>query len=262
MSADSSTIDYSTVTELSGDDVSSEQIERLCHRYYWAKSYCIDKDVIEVACGTGAGLGLLNSVASSLRAGDYTESILNIAVRHYGDKIDLRRFDAQAMPYADASADVIIIFEAIYYLPDVNAFIQECCRVLRPDGVVLIATANKDLYDFNPSPYSHRYFGVKELNELFVTNGFRADFFGYLSVKAVSWKQKVLRPIKKFAVEWNLIPQNMAGKKLLKRLVFGSLQPMPLEIADDMIAYVAPQPLQSDRPDVENKVIYCAAQRQ
>ncbi len=29
-------IDYSTVTELAGDEISQEQLERLCHRYYWA----------------------------------------------------------------------------------------------------------------------------------------------------------------------------------------------------------------------------------
>ncbi|MCD6265910.1 MAG: BrnT family toxin [Deltaproteobacteria bacterium] len=30
---------------------------------------------------------------------------------------------------------------------------MDCVRVLRPGGKVLIATANKDLYDFNPSPH-------------------------------------------------------------------------------------------------------------
>ena len=29
-------IDCVDVTELSGDEVSQEQVERLCHRYYWA----------------------------------------------------------------------------------------------------------------------------------------------------------------------------------------------------------------------------------
>ena len=47
--------DYSTVTEVGGDDVSRAQVERLCHRYYWAGAYCLGKDVLEVACGTGAG---------------------------------------------------------------------------------------------------------------------------------------------------------------------------------------------------------------
>ena len=49
------------------------------------------------------------------------------------------------MPYKDNSIDVIILFEAIYYLPSVEKFVSECWRILRDRGKVLIATANKDL---------------------------------------------------------------------------------------------------------------------
>jgi hypothetical protein len=42
--------DYLSVTEISGDEVSQEQVDRLCNRYYWARKYCKDKDVAEAAC--------------------------------------------------------------------------------------------------------------------------------------------------------------------------------------------------------------------
>ena len=151
---------YSTVTELAGDEITAEQLERLCHRYYWAGTFCAGKDVIEAACGTGPGLGYLSKVAKSIRAGDYMTNILQRAKNHYGNRIDLRQFDAQDMPFEDHSADVVILFEAIYYLPRADKFVSECRRVLRKAGQVLIATANKDLYDFNPSPFSHTYYGV------------------------------------------------------------------------------------------------------
>ena len=38
-----------------------------------------------------------------------------------------------------------------------------------------------------------------------------------------------------------LLPKTMAGKKLLKRLVFGELVPMPAEITAGMCAYVPPR---------------------
>ena len=41
------------VTELSGDNVTKEQVERIVHRYQWAEKYCLGKDVLEVGCGTG-----------------------------------------------------------------------------------------------------------------------------------------------------------------------------------------------------------------
>ena len=254
------TVDYSTVTELAGDEVSQEQLERLHHRYYWAGAFCTDKDVIEVACGTGPGLGYLAGLAKSLRAGDYTASILNTAKQHYNNRIDLRQFDAQTMPYEDQSVDVVILFEAIYYLPSADKFVDECRRVLRPGGTVLIATANKDLYDFSPSPFSYHYYGVVELSELFAKHGFDAQCFGYLPVDEVSMRQKVLRPIKKMAVTLNLVPKNMTGKKLLKRLVFGNLVPMPAEITADMIEFNPPVSLAVNHPDRNHKVIYCSAQ--
>jgi SAM-dependent methyltransferase len=251
--------DYSTVTELAGDEVTTEQLDRLHHRYYWAGPYCADKDVIEAGCGTGPGLGFLGKRARSLRAGDLTPGILAIAQQHYGSRFDLRQFDAQAMPYEDHSADAVILFEAIYYLPDAAQFVAECRRVLRSGGQVLISTANKDLSDFNPSPHSYTYYGVAELGQLFSSHGFAAHCFGYLSVRDVSLRQKLLRPVKILARNLRLIPQTMAAKKLLKKLVFGQLVPMPAEIQEGVIAYQEPVPLPLDVADREHKVIYCAA---
>jgi SAM-dependent methyltransferase len=252
-------LDFLSVTELAGDEVTQEQVDRLCNRYYWAGTYCEGKDVLEAACGTGQGLGYLAKRAKSVSAGDYTADILKIAKEHYGDRIELKQFDAQAMPYADNSMDVIILFEAIYYVPSAEKFVSECRRVLRKGGKVLIATANKDLYDFNASPYSHKYYGVVELNELFSKQGFSVECFGNTPVTEVSLRQKVLRPVKKFAVEFGLVPKSMGGKKLLKKLVFGGLIKMPAEIEEGMVSYVEPTQLPPSEPDKKHKVIYCAA---
>lgn len=252
-------IDYSTITELAGDDITVEQMERLCHRYSWAKTYCEEKDVIEAACGTGPGLGYLAQSAKNLRAGDYSESILSIARQHYVDRIELRQFDAQDMPYDAQSADVIILFEAIYYLPNARRFVQECCRVLRAGGKVLIATANKDLYDFNPSPHSYVYYGVVELQQLFSKQGFDVECFGYLSIRDVSLRQRLLRPAKKLAVSLDLMPKTNESKKFLKRIVFGRMVTMPAEIVEDRREYNPPTPLPLSEPDQEHKAIYCVA---
>jgi len=245
------------VTEVSGDEISREQLNRLCNRYYWAADYCAGRDVVEVACGTGPGLGYLAQVARSLRAGDISEELLTIARRHYGDRVALERLDAQALPMADASVDTLILFEAIYYIPDADRFVGEARRVLRPGGHLLIATANKDLFDFNPSSYSHEYYGAADLRHLLDRHGFSVRLFGSHSVAAASPAQRVLRPVKKAAVSLNLIPKTMAGKKLLKRLVFGSLVPMPAEIDAQMAPREPPEPIAGDSPDRVHKVLYC-----
>lgn len=256
---DSLKCDFLEVTELAGDDVSQEQVDRICHRYYWAGSYCAGKDVLEAACGTGQGLGYLAGCARSVKAGDYSEKIAQIAQSTYADRLDICCFDAQEMPFEDSSLDVVILFEAIYYLPSAEKFVEECRRVLRPGGQVLVATANKDLYDFNPSPHSYNYYGTIELAELFGSRGFSVECFAAWPLEKVSVRQRILRPVKKLAVTLNLVPKSMAGKKLLKRLVFGGLVPMPSEVCEGMSCYEPPVSVPSDMPDRTHKVLYCAA---
>src|SRR5687768_13026646 len=125
----------------------------MSHRYHWAMTQCRGKDVVEIACGSGQGLGLLNGVSKSFEAGDCSGQILEIARAHYGDRVRLQELDAQSLPYPSASKDAVILFEAVYYLPQAERFVAECARVLRSDGRVLIVTANKDLWDFHPSPF-------------------------------------------------------------------------------------------------------------
>jgi SAM-dependent methyltransferase len=254
------TVDFSELTELSGDDVTGEQVDRLARRYYWAASYCEGKDVLEVACGSGQGVGYLASSAKSVVAGDYSESLLNLARRHYGNRFCFHRFDAQEMPFPAASFDVVIIFEALYYLPDASRFFRECTRVLRPRGHVLISTANKDLFDFNPSPHSYEYFGVVELGSELSKHGFEAVCFGDAPLARSSWRQRFVRPLKAFAARAGMIPASMEGKKLLKRLVFGQLVRMPAEVDRETANWVDPVPLEGGRTDRAHKVTFCAAQ--
>ncbi len=253
-----STIDFQTVTELAGDEVTSEQVERIAHRYTWASKLSKGRDVLEVACGTGQGLELIGKRARNLKAGDYSETLLARCKQEYSGTFELRQFDAQAIPYPDHSFDVIILFEALYYIPSAEKFVAECKRLLRPTGLVLIATANKDLFDFNPSPFSVRYYGVLDLCELF-GESFEIDCFGFHPINEVNTWQKVLRPAKAVAAKVGLMPKTMKGKKLLKRFVFGSLVPMPARVDESMIEYSEPVKLVLGRPDVIHKVIYCKA---
>jgi SAM-dependent methyltransferase len=158
----------------------------------------------------------------------------------------VRVLDAQQLPFPSESLDVILIFEALYYIPSAERFVAECKRVLRPGGYLLISNANKDLSDFNPSPHSHVYHGVVELGALLAVQGFSAKFFGDVPIAEVSMRQR--------------IPRSMAGKRLLKRLVFGNLTQFPAEIAREMLPVkLGITELEPGKPDARHKVILCAA---
>ena len=58
--------EFLIVTERGGEAVSQAQLERFHQRYLWAGSLSAGKDVLEMACGTGPGLGYLQGISRSL----------------------------------------------------------------------------------------------------------------------------------------------------------------------------------------------------
>src|SRR5207249_2249372 len=117
-----------------------------------------------VACGSGIGLGYLARHARAVVCGDINESSCAIAARTYATQpnITVRRLDAQQLDFPNESFDVIVLFEALYYLDDPDAFFREARRVLRPRGTLLVSTANRAWPGFNASPFSKRYFNAIE----------------------------------------------------------------------------------------------------
>ena len=59
---------YITVTEMPGNKATKENIEMLYTRYKWASQFIEGKDVLEVACGAGQGLGYLAKKAKKVVA--------------------------------------------------------------------------------------------------------------------------------------------------------------------------------------------------
>lgn len=251
--------DYLAVTETSDQFGSQEQVQRIYNRYGWAAERVNGADVLEVACGAGQGLAHLTSCAKSLKAGDISNALVEKASRVSDATVEVSQFSASSLPFDSSSFDAVLLFEAIYYLKNAEEFLREASRVLRPGGKLLLVTANKDLFDFNPSPASHIYFGVRELDDLLSQNGYVAQFWGGCSTQSVSSWEKILRPIKKAAVDFGLMPKTMKGKAWLKRLVFGKLIPIPISFNQSDVVFKFPSSISKNVADSVHKVIYCEA---
>jgi SAM-dependent methyltransferase len=260
-SVTSSAPDFAGVTEMAGDPASKEQIVRLHSRYYWAEERTRGGDVLELGCGAGQGLGYLARTARRVVGSDVSETLVATASAHYGDRIEIRCFGAEQIPYPDGSFDSVLLFEAIYYVPDVSKFLREAHRVLRPKGRLLIVTANKDLFDFTPSPYSVAYYGVSELTEMLHGAGFNVSFFGNTPVDSVSSRQRLLRPLKRIATATGIMPKSKRMKALVKRFVFGAILPLPAEVVPGADVDLATTPLTAGVPDFRHKVLFVEARR-
>lgn len=224
--------DFSTITETPNVRITAEQLRVMYTRYDLASKYALGKDVLEVACGAGMGLGLLSRVARRTIGGDIDERNCAVARQTYRDRNDLeiKQLDAQTLPFPDASFDVVILYEALYYIPSAEAFFREARRVLRPGGTLLISTVNCRWGEFNASPFSIKYYDAAELADGLVRHGFRVEIYGGFPAGAAGPLHRAVGLVRKIAVRLHLVPKTMKGKEWLKRLFYGQLKPIPAEL--------------------------------
>ncbi|TMJ37930.1 MAG: class I SAM-dependent methyltransferase [Alphaproteobacteria bacterium] len=100
------------------------------------------KDALEVSSGLGGGTLWISRTYSprSLTGLDIAAHAVRTCRNRYGHLgIAFEAGDAQAMPFADASFDIIINVESSLNYPDMAAFLHEVQRVLRPGGYFLFA---------------------------------------------------------------------------------------------------------------------------
>lgn len=253
--------DYTTITELPGCKASREQLARLYQRYHFAYQFCRSKDILEVACGGGIGLGYLAKSAKRIIGGDIDEKILEILKKTYKNKGNIRivRFCAEHIPFTDKSFDTVLLYEAIYYVRRPDKFVQEAARVLRNNGKLIVCSVNKDWKDFNPSPMSEKYFSVPELYSLLHQVFPEIELFGAFPVSGAGAKDALTSMIKRMAVGLHLMPKTMKGKELFKRFFFGELIPLPLELSGGVVEYSQPTPIRHDIPSSDYKILFALA---
>ncbi|HKS89461.1 MAG TPA: methyltransferase domain-containing protein [Stellaceae bacterium] len=121
------------------------------HRYFLARAQCRGKDVLDIASGEGYGSAFLAQVARSVVGVEIAPAIATHAARAYRRR-NLRFVvgDARAIPLPAAAVDVVVSFETIEHLFEQEAFVAEVKRVLRPGGLFIVSTPERDVF----SPYN------------------------------------------------------------------------------------------------------------
>lgn len=227
---------YLNVTEVPGHQATNAQFSIMRTRYNLAKSNSTkESDVLEIACGSGIGLGYLSENAKKVVGGDIDTDLLSYAKETYkgSNQVSALELDAQNLPFEDSSFDVVIIFEAIYYFPQIEKAFQEVYRVLRKGGKLIISTVNKDWHGFNPSPFSYKYYNHNELKKLLTNKAFNVESYCGFEDSPKS-SNFIATSLKIAAVKFNLIPKTMRGKEFLKRVFYGKLKPLPNVLTDEI----------------------------
>lgn len=255
---------YTAVTEHPGLKATPEQLERLYQRYRFAVPFAAGRVTMEIGCGSGLGLAYLSPRCPRVIGIDIDPENVAAARRTCAglDNVAVHRMDAQALDLPDGACEVILLYEAIYYLDRPAAFVAEAHRLLAPSGLLLICTVNKDWRDFHPSPHSRTYLAVPELNALLRERFRSVDFYGGFPVHEGGLKARFVSRLKRAAVRWDLIPGSLASRAVLKRLFIGKTYPIPDRITDGMARYEAPRPIPADRATADWKILYAVARKE
>jgi SAM-dependent methyltransferase len=258
--------DYTPITELPGTLLNNEQLARIKQRYQLATWHAKDRRVLEVACGAGMGLGLLAASAKSLTGFDYTQQVLAVAQSHYGRRVALLGADAQQLPFASASFDLLVNFEAIYYLPDPLCFLREAGRVLAVDGTLLLCTSNPDWPHFVPGSLTTAYPTVPDLYAWLDQCGFQEiTIYGAFPTITTSGLKQFVTPLRKLILQSGIIDPESAFGTSIKRFAYGRLTPLPAELHTDELQHSAPEAtltqLPTSQADTTHRVLYALARR-
>jgi GT2 family glycosyltransferase/ubiquinone/menaquinone biosynthesis C-methylase UbiE len=134
-------------------DISGQIAFEHYHRYCLARDLAVGRDVLDVAAGEGYGSALLADVARSAVGVELDAASVKHAREAYPrENLSFLEGDATRMPLPDACVDMVVSFETLEHLGDHDRFLSEVRRVLRPGGLFLVSTPDRDVYSASGQP--------------------------------------------------------------------------------------------------------------
>lgn len=114
-------------------------------RYLFALPYVEDRNVLDIACGTGYGLAFLKQSARSVTGVDVDLCAARDAKNECDtDKLRVLLGDGTNLPFKEKSFGVVTSFETLEHLHARDKFLSELKRVLKPNGLLILSTPNSN----------------------------------------------------------------------------------------------------------------------
>lgn len=165
-----------------------ELVVHLMHVYAYtlARSYARPHHrVLEVGFGEGYGSELIRPWVGEYHGVEVSEEAVAHAREKYAHEKCTFHHSPVGLPFEDRSFDLVISFQVIEHVEDVDAYLAEIHRVCRPGGTILIVTPNRNhrladgerpwnryhVREFSPAELEHALTRELERVELFGIHG-------------------------------------------------------------------------------------------
>lgn len=257
--------------ELPGIKVSKDQLRIILARYKFASKFISGKNIIEVGCGPGLGLGYFAKMAKKVIAMDYSEENLRYAREHYKEKdynkkIEVINLDALKIASLESySPDVIVVMASVYAF-DLGSFLDECKKVLKMGGILVFDIPNKDIPGFKKSKLSRNYYSAPDLFELLKKYGFDTKIFAAFPISGgigskyrESFRSNLSRNMSGFI---RALPRGEKIKRFLDKFILGKItlkkiiKEKDMEIIKD-VRFV----LLGNNPNSKYRILYVTAKK-
>ena len=145
--------------------------------YNYAKEFSLSKDVLDYGCGTGYGTNILSKTANTVVGVDISEETIIYASNNFrSPNTTFIKIESEKLPFDDNTFDLVTSFQVIEHLKNTKQYLNEIKRVLKPHGLLLITTPDKETRLFsiqNPWNYFHITEYSNESLKIILTKYFR-----------------------------------------------------------------------------------------
>jgi len=127
-------------------------------RYRWAAGAVRGKQVLDAGCGVGYGAAMLAEAGASRVVGlDIAAVAVQDAASRTSSVGEFVVGDLERLPFAPCSFDVAVCFEVIEHVNRRELALDELRRILRPEGVLIVSSPNRDVYPPGNPHHVHEY---------------------------------------------------------------------------------------------------------
>jgi 2-polyprenyl-6-hydroxyphenyl methylase / 3-demethylubiquinone-9 3-methyltransferase len=107
--------------------------------------------ILDIGCGGGVLSEPLARLGASVVGADPAAANIEAARKHAAQselKIDYRSATAEELADAGERFDVVLAMEVVEHVADVELFVRRCAEMVRPGGMMIVATLNRTLKSF------------------------------------------------------------------------------------------------------------------